>query len=64
MSEAWISARIERDQRDMIDTLVERGKYASRSEFIRSAIRQQINLDLQMDVKMLEQGVKKDASTN
>ena len=53
MSEAWISTRIEKEQRDTIDRLVDSKKYVSRSEFIRTAIKTLLMIDMDLDLKML-----------
>ncbi len=45
MTEAWVNARIELALREKIDELVEKGRYASRSEFMRTAIKAQLKED-------------------
>ena len=49
-NECWINTRIEQQQRDKIDELKQRGKYASRSEFLRTAVTNQLRMDLELDV--------------
>lgn len=52
MVEAWINTRIEKAQRDKIDELVEKGRYPSRSEFLRTAIRTQLKEDIEFNGRL------------
>lgn len=49
MTEAWVNARIELALRDEIDRLVTKGRYASRSEFMRTAIKTQLKEDAELN---------------
>ena len=50
----WINTRIQRKQRDMINRLLEKGLYVSRSEFLREAVRNQLRLDFEVMMKEVE----------
>lgn len=50
----WVNTRIQKKQRDTIDELIKKGLYASRSEFLRVAIKSLLRQDLELNNKMSE----------